>query len=101
MLKQVFIFLLFLVFFLSNYFLGSLNAQTSVTGRITDRFKKPADMARVQLLKMDDSSLVKSAYTDSFGRYEINNFAIGDYFLKAFREDYSPVFTFLKVDSLH
>jgi hypothetical protein len=99
MFKRILFLFLFCLFLLSST-QNAIFAQTSVKGKVIDQSKLPLSAARVQLLRVDDSSNVKSTYTDSLGNYEILNFVPGEYYLKAYRNDYEPVFVKILVDSV-
>lgn len=98
MFKQ-FLFLSLFCLFLFNTTQNSIFAQTLVRGKVIDQSKQPLHLARVQLLNLSDSSNVKSTYTDSNGYYEIQNFLPGIYYLKAYRNDYEPVYIKIDMDS--
>ncbi|MEJ6979787.1 TonB-dependent receptor [Pedobacter sp. P351] len=65
---------------ISLTFCYSLNGQT-ISGKVSDEKQKPAEFASVLLLKHSDSSLVKSALSDSKGEYSFSNISNGRYIL--------------------
>jgi hypothetical protein len=78
----------------------SLTAQAKVdntiTGKVKDDNNKPIDAVTVSLLKASDSSLVKMAFTDTSGNFEIERDLKGDFLLSftsvGFENTYSEVF---------
>lgn len=71
-------------------------AQSKVTGAVTDNNGKALSATTVSLLKAVDSSLVKAAITDGSGKFEIAVAKGGDYLLSysliGFENSYSSVF---------
>lgn len=54
-----------------------------VSGKIFDEHQKPAEFITVGILKLKDSSLVKSTLSDSSGNYVFSDIAAGAYLIKA------------------
>jgi iron complex outermembrane receptor protein len=71
-------------------------ADNSITGKVKDENNKPIDAVTVSLLKASDSSLVKMAFTDTSGNFEIERDVKGDFLLSytsvGFENTYSEVF---------
>ena len=66
----------------SAFFSFAQNA-SQVTGKIAEDNNKPVASATVSLLKAKDSSLVKTAITNSNGDYKILSVSPGSYFISA------------------
>jgi len=64
-----------------------------ISGKITDEQHKPLEAIVVELLKTNDSSLVKSALTDQNGYYEFEGLAAGNYFVRAISSRYESLFS--------
>jgi iron complex outermembrane recepter protein len=58
-------------------------AQTTISGRIVDAAKKPAEFVTVTLNRAADSVLVKGAITDADGKYQFDAIKNGNYFVIA------------------
>ncbi|WP_207425437.1 outer membrane beta-barrel family protein [Pedobacter sp. SYSU D00535] len=56
-------------------------AQTKISGQVTDDKQKNLDFATVTILQAGDSSLVKSTVTDSAGRFRFEKINPGSYIL--------------------
>ncbi len=56
-------------------------AQSTINGKLTDNQKKPIKAATVSLLKLKDSSLVKTDVTNEEGRFEITTKLVGKFLL--------------------
>ena len=52
-----------------------------MAGTVLDESKKPIEAASVALLKLKDSSLIKSGVSDTTGKFVINNIAYGKYII--------------------
>lgn len=57
-------------------------ANAGISGRVTDINNKPLAYANVMLLKPDSTTLVKAAYTDGNGNFNIEAITAGQYLLK-------------------
>ena len=55
-------------------------ADNTITGKVKDENNKPIDAVTVSLLKASDSSLVKMAFTDTSGNFEIEREVKGDFY---------------------
>jgi hypothetical protein len=63
--------------------------QATVIGAVTDEQKKPLDYATVALFNQADSSLVKSAITDAYGKFQFLQIKPGNYYVKSSLMGYS------------
>ena len=68
---------------------GSSWAQV-VNGRILDANDKPAEFATIRLFSISDSTVVKGAFADEQGRFELTDFSPGKYFLKITYANHEP-----------
>ena len=72
-------------------------AQTKVTGTVTDQNNKSLSATTVSVLQAKDSNLVKAAITDAGGKFEITVSKAGNYLLSysrvGFETVYTPAFT--------
>src|SRR4051812_43012581 len=57
----------------------TINAQSSIKGKVVDEKQKPVKGASVLLLQQKDSSLVLSALTAENGAYTFDNIKNGNY----------------------
>ena len=73
-------------------FAFSQNRIGKITGVITDESQKPIQSATVSLLKLKDSSLVKTAITDKEGRYLLEKITEGKFILAASSVGFKRVF---------
>lgn len=82
---------------------GMLHAQTgTITGLIKDSISKPFEGAIISLLQADDSSLVKTTFTETDGRFEFQGLGEGNYFILSVNEGYRKYRSeVLRIDSLH
>ncbi|MEO6131568.1 MAG: carboxypeptidase-like regulatory domain-containing protein, partial [Saprospiraceae bacterium] len=62
--------------------LGSIKAQSSLTGTIKDQKDQSIPYANVLLLTIADSTLVRGGVSDNAGRFEINNVSTGTFILR-------------------
>lgn len=73
------------------------SGKKSVSGKIVDDHKLPARYINVSLIKLSDSSVVKSTYSDTLGVYSFSFVAAGQYLVKASsmgqKNSYSKKFT--------
>lgn len=65
---------------LSVFLLGNLNAQNQFTGKVSDENNKPVYFATVVLFNQNDSAVVKTATTDTKGKFRFSDFADGSYY---------------------
>ncbi|CAM3980712.1 Outer membrane receptor proteins, mostly Fe transport [Pedobacter westerhofensis] len=63
-------------------------ATGTVTGYIYDQRQQPLSYSSVQLLKTQDTSVVKNTLCDSTGKYTFKNIALGNYRLKVSQMGY-------------
>jgi iron complex outermembrane recepter protein len=71
------------------------NAQTTakISGTVVDDNKKALPFANVSLLKAKDSSLVRSALTDSLGQFEFDKLKKNNYLISASFVGFKPFFS--------
>jgi outer membrane receptor protein involved in Fe transport len=85
-----------LSFICCSSFTAQAKADNTITGKVKDENNKPIDAVTVSLLKASDSSLVKMAFTDTSGNFEIERDLKGDFLLSyssiGFESTYSDVF---------
>jgi hypothetical protein len=77
---------------MTGLFLGlmplTIEAQASLTGRVSDETHQPVPFANVLLLSSADSSLVKGGVAGDDGGFMLNTIAAGSYFLKVMMVGY-------------
>lgn len=82
--------------FICSSITAQAKADNTITGKVKDENNKPIDAVTVSLLKASDSSLVKMAFTDTSGNFEIEREVKGDFLLSyssiGFKSTYSEVF---------
>ncbi len=71
----------------------NVNAQINVSGSVIDMDSIPVPFAHVLLLSANDSSLVKGAITDDFGKYSFVDIYSGTYLLSTSVVGFSPYFS--------
>lgn len=72
---------LLILSFLSLYF-QSVNAQSSLSGTITDEKNEPIFFSTIVLYSLPDSTISKTASTDELGKYKIIDIKDGSYFIE-------------------
>src|SRR5450432_4223904 len=72
-----------LMIFILSCFFAAAQTPAQITGKITENSNKPLPAATVSLLKAKDSSLVKTAITNSSGIFKMLAVKPGSYFLSA------------------
>jgi iron complex outermembrane receptor protein len=88
--------ILIILSFIGCSMAAQAKADNAITGKVKDENNKPIDAVTVSLLKASDSSLVKMAFTDTSGNFEIEREVKGDFLLSyssvGFKSTYSEVF---------
>ncbi len=69
--------------FVTLFFTLQLSAQGSLSGRVIDQTGNPLEFVTVTLHRAKDSSLVKGALTDAYGKYEFEQVKNGAYHVVA------------------
>ena len=81
---------------------GAIQAQSGITGRVSDETHQPVSYANVLLLSAADSLLVKGGISNDDGSFALNGIAPGNYMLKIMMVGYtdhdSEAFTIAKED---
>ena len=71
----------------------SVARSQTLTGRVLDEKQRPADLATILLLRSKDSTLLKSALTDSKGKYKFSSVPAGMYLVSASLLGYQKNYT--------
>ncbi len=71
----------------------SVARSQTLTGRVLDEKQRPADFATILLLRSKDSTLLKSALTDSKGKYKFSSVPAGMYLVSASLLGYQKNYT--------
>jgi len=84
--------------FLFAWTLTTTQAQSNITGRVSDETHHPVSFANILLLEARDSALVKGTVSGDDGSFVLNSFPSGSYFLKimmvGFMDHDSEVFAY-------
>ncbi|MDB5141111.1 MAG: hypothetical protein JWR12_3027 [Mucilaginibacter sp.] len=74
-----------------------IRAQVTITGKLLDNKGSSVGFAGVMLYRIKDSALVRTAISDTTGKFVLNNVAVAAYFLKVSHTLYRD--TVLNIDS--
>jgi iron complex outermembrane receptor protein len=85
--------LLLAVLLITNSYTNAQTGASSIKGKILTEKHIPADGATIALLKLTDSSVVKSTVSDKAGLFEINSIVPGLYIIQIHKIGYSKFYT--------
>ncbi len=82
--------------------LGYLHVSSqSLTGEVYGADKAPVEFATIRLFNRSDSTVAGGAISDSLGKFEVNNFSFGEYYVKITFSGHEPYIRDLVFDELN
>lgn len=89
----IIVLLFFTILHLNSSTALAQTGESKITGKVIDEAQKPLDYVTISILKVKDSTLVKTSFTDLAGVYSFESVPEGSYLVSAFIMGYKKSFS--------